>query len=265
MPLHIGPQFAWAAAIMAALFGMLWIVERFRKDASIVDVGWSAGLGILAIWFAATTPSDDVRPWFVAALGAFWSLRLAGHLLIDRVIGKSEDGRYVRLRATWGSRAGFYFFLFFQAQALLALLFVLPMVVAMRAERPLGDAFDIAAGVVWLTSVLGETLADRQLAAFRKDPTQRGKVCRAGLWRYSRHPNYFFEWLHWWTYVFIAVGHPWFSLTLVGPALMLFFLIFVTGIRATEHHLIQSRGEAYREYQRTTSPFIPWFPRKEAP
>jgi steroid 5-alpha reductase family enzyme len=264
MPLDLGSQFAWAAAMMVVLFGLLWVVERIRRDASIVDVGWSAGLGILAVWFAATTPADTFRPWFVALLGAVWSMRLAGHLLIDRVIGKSEDGRYVRLRASWGSRAGLYFFLFFQAQSLLALLFVLPLAIAMRADRPLGDVYDLIASVIWLTSVLGETLADRQLAAFRADPSQRGKVCRVGLWRYSRHPNYFFEWLHWWTYVVLAIGHPWLAATLIGPALMLFFLLFVTGIRATEAHLLQSRGEAYRQYQRTTSPFIPWFPRKEA-
>lgn len=265
MPLDVGSQYAWAAVIMVVLFAALWIVERIRLDASMVDVGWSAGLGLLAIWFAATTPAENARPWFVAALGAVWSLRLATHLLFDRVIGKSEDGRYVRLRASWGPRAGFYFFLFFQAQSLLALLFVMPLAIAMRADRSLGDVFDGIGCVIWLTSVVGETMADRQLAAFRADPAQRGKVCRSGLWRYSRHPNYFFEWLHWWTYVVLAVGHPWAWLTLIGPALMLFFLLFVTGIRATEAHLLQSRGEAYRQYQRTTSPFIPWFPRKETP
>jgi steroid 5-alpha reductase family enzyme len=142
-------------------------------------------------------------------------------------------------------------------------IFSIPFLVAMTL-RSQGLGAWVAAGVlVWVVAVTGEALADRQLAAFRADQTNRGRTCRVGLWRLSRHPNYFFEWLHWWSYVLLGVGSPWWALTLVGPALMLYFLLRVTGIPATEAQALASRGEDYREYQRTTSAFVPWFPRRQ--
>jgi steroid 5-alpha reductase family enzyme len=115
---------------------------------------------------------------------------------------------------------------------------------------------------LWLVAVVGESVADRELAAHRADPSRRGATCRSGLWRYSRHPNYFFEWLHWWTYVIIAAGAPWWWVALAGPAVMTFFLFKVTGIPATEAQALATRGDDYRDYQRTTSVFVPWFPKR---
>jgi steroid 5-alpha reductase family enzyme len=117
--------------------------------------------------------------------------------------------------------------------------------------------------LIWAVAVGGETLADRQLAAWRAAPANDGRTCRSGLWRYSRHPNYFFEWLHWWTYIPLAWGSPWWWLTLLGQALMLFTLFKVTGIPHTERQALASRGEDYRAYQRSTSVFIPWFPKED--
>ena len=114
---------------------------------------------------------------------------------------------------------------------------------------------------VWLASLVGESIADLQLARFRSNPRNRGKTCRDGLWRYSRHPNYFFEWLHWFAYVCLAWGSPWFVLSLIGPALMLVSLCWVSGIPFVEAQSLRSRGDDYREYQRTTSMLIPWFPK----
>jgi steroid 5-alpha reductase family enzyme len=111
--------------------------------------------------------------------------------------------------------------------------------------------------------VLGEWTADRQLARFRADPANRGKTCRAGLWRSSRHPNYFFQSLFWWTFVLLSVGAPHAWLTLISPLIILFLILKVTGIPPTEERALQSRGEDYRAYQRTTSAFIPWFPRRD--
>ena len=261
---QVATQLLVGWAIVAGLMTALWVIERATKNAGVVDVGWSAGVGLLAVFLAATTPGDATRRWLIGGLLAVWSLRLAVYLLFDRVLGREEDGRYQTLRAKWGRRAGGYFFLFFQAQALLALVFALPAVVAMRTVR---DGFSWLDGVgvgIWLVAICGEALADRQLAHFRADAANRGRTCRAGLWRYSRHPNYFFEWLHWWTYVVLAVGSPWWWVTLVGPALMLFLLFKVTGIPATEAQAVASRGEDYRRYQRTTSAFVPWFPKHDA-
>lgn len=184
---------------------------------------------------------------------------------MNRVIGKNEDGRYRSLRQRWGERAQFNFFFFFQIQVVLAVAFSLPILTAMANSAPFGTIWDVIGFVIWLIAVGGEIVADRQLARFRRDPDNRGKVCQSGFWRYSRHPNYFFEWLHWWAYVFFAIGSAHWWICLIGPVLMLLFLLFITGIPATEAQAVASRGDVYRRYQRTTSAFIPWFPNDNAP
>lgn len=246
-----------AAAMMAAL----WAVQRARRDAGVVDVGWAAGLGLLAIAYATAGGGPPLRRTLVAAMAATWSFRLAWHLLADRVVGREEDGRYRTLRARWGSRAQARFFAFFQVQALADVVLSVPFLVAMRVPGPLG-AWGVAGVGVWAVAVVGEALADAQLAHFRADPGNRGRTCRSGLWRASRHPNYFFEWLHWWAYVLLAVGSPAWWAALVGPALMLYLLLEVTGIPATEAQAVLSRPD-YAEYRRTTSAFVPWFPKRQ--
>ena len=248
-------------AVVAAIQAALWVVQRVRRDAGWVDVGWAYGIGVLAVLYAALLEGDPLRRWLIAALGGVWSLRLGSYLLSNRVLGKPEDGRYQALRASWGARAQPYFFLFFQFQAGLDVLFGMPLLVAMLHP---GGPFGVTGWlgvVVWGVSVVGESLADRQLARFRADPANRGRTCRIGLWRYSRHPNYFFEFVHWWAYVLLAIGSPLWWLTLLGPAVMLFFLAKLTGIPATEAQAMRSRAD-YAEYQRTTSAFVPWPPRR---
>jgi len=137
-----------------------------------------------------------------------------------------------------------------------------PFLPVVYFDQPVPRWSDVLAIAVWIVAIAGEGVADRQLARFRADPENRGKTCRAGLWRYSRHPNYFFEWVHWFTYVLLAFGSPYVWLTLAGPAVMLLFLYKVTGIPYTEKRALMSRGDDYRRYQETTSAFVPWFPRK---
>ena len=256
-------QLIVGTVVGSVMMTLLWLLQRRTKNAAVIDVGWTLGIGLMAIYLAASTPGPPLQRWLVGTLAGVWSGRLAIHLIVNRVVGKPEDGRYQRLRRNWGERAGLYFWLFFQAQVLLVLVFMPPFFAALRVPRETWSLWDVLAIVVWLVAIGGESLADRQLARFRARPESHGKTCRAGLWRYSRHPNYFFEWLHWWTYVLLAVGSPLWWLSLIAPALMLFFLFKVTGIPATEAQAVASRGEDYRRYQRTTSPFVPWFPRKE--
>ena len=249
--------------VMAAVMAALWLVQRARRDAGVVDVGWAAGLGLLAVLYAILAPGVPFRRLLVGVLASAWSLRLASYILTNRVLGRPEDGRYQTLRSKWGEQAQSRFFLFFQAQALVDVVFSIPFLVAMSNPRPGLGGWGVTGVLIWLVAVMGEALADRQLAAFRAEPSNLGKVCRVGLWRTSRHPNYFFEWLHWWSYVLLAVGSRWWAMTLLGPTLMLFFLFKVIGIPATEAQALVSRGEAYRDYQRTTSAFVPWFPSRQ--
>ncbi len=263
MWVSLGIQVVAGLAVVSLLMAGLWLVQRKTGNAGIVDVGWTAGVGLLGIFFAATSNGCLPRRILVGVLIGVWSLRLAIYLLVDRVIGQPEEGRYRALRAKWGSTAERRLFFFFQMQALAAVFFALPVLVV--AYHPLlrWTVWDAVGSLLWCASVVNTILADRQLARFKRRPENRGKTCRQGWWRYSRHPNYFFEWLHWWSYVALAVGAPYGWLTILAPVVMLYFLLRVTGIPPTEAQAVASRGEDYRRYQRTTSAFVPWFPRKE--
>lgn len=252
------PTVLTAWAMLAVGFALLWLRQLRTRDATSVDAAWALSIAGLAAVYAAFGDGDPARRLLVAALAGAWGLRLAGHLLLDRVFSDTaeEDGRYRALREHWGARANAWLFLLYQGQAAVAVLCSLPLIGAMQGG-PL-DGWAAAGAGLWLVALTGEAIADRQLARFRADPANRGRVCREGLWRYSRHPNYFFEWLHWWAYVLIGHGAP---LTWLGPAVLLAFLFRITGIPYTERQALRSRGEAYREYQRTTSVFVPLPPR----
>lgn len=245
------------------MFSLLWIINVVRNDAGVVDVGWTLGVGIMAVFAAVTGEGWQGRRLLVALLGGAWSLRLAAYILADRIIKPAEDGRYRRMREYWGEKANFCFYFFFTSQSLLVVLFALPFIPIAAGRHPGLRLWDVLGAVVWIVAVLGEWTADRQLARFRSDPANKGCTCRRGLWGYSRHPNYFFEWMHWWAYVTMAVGLPGWWLTLVGPVLMFLFLMRLTGIPYTEKQALASRGDDYREYQRTTSMFIPLPPRRK--
>lgn len=254
----------WAIVAVAMLWAWDW--QRRHHDAGIVDVCWSAAMGFLAIWCALFAEGDPLRRLLVGLLGGIWAGRLAWHILTDRVLGKPEDGRYQRLRAHWGERAQPMFLLFFQAQALAAIVFALPFLAAASVAAPLPGAAAVLAVLVWAVAVGGESLADRQLAAWRADPANRGRTCRRGLWAWSRHPNYFFEWFGWFTWPLLAWGEPWaVAVALSGSVLMLATLLRGTGIPYTEMQALASRGEDYRRYQAEVSMFVPWPPKERAP
>jgi steroid 5-alpha reductase family enzyme len=243
-----------------AVLVVLWAVQLRTRDAATADVGWTILVTGGAVSAGLLSGGDPARRALVAGLAAVWALRLGLYLVRDRVLsGRGEDGRYRALREQWGGAAPRNFLFLYLGQAAVAALFIAPLAAAMRGG-PL-DAWAAAGAAVWAVAVGGEWLADRQLARFRADSGTRGTVCRVGLWRYSRHPNYFFEWVHWWAYVLIGHAAP---LTLLGPAAMLLFLFRITGIPYTEQQALRSRGEAYRAYQRTTSAFVPWPPRRSA-
>ncbi len=251
----------WAGA--AALMFVLWLVQLRTRNAGIVDVGWAAALGALGLYYAIAGEADGARRLLVGAISGIWGFRLAGHLLFDRVLGEPEEGRYVALRKRWGAHSDRNLWFFFQAQALLAVILSLPFLLGAAPEGRGLSALVWLGALVWIVGVVGESVADRQLKRFKARPGSRGQVCREGLWRYSRHPNYFFEWVIWCGFALAGLDAPQGWLALLGPALILFFLLRVTGIPPTEAQALRSRGEAYREYQRTTSAFVPWFPKRE--
>jgi steroid 5-alpha reductase family enzyme len=236
-----------------------WSWQRRRANAGIVDVLWASGLAGGAVLMAVLENGAAGPRVLLALLGGMWGLRLAAHLW-GRVRSGAEDGRYRQLRARWqGNQVKFLLFFLFQAP--LIVLFTLPFLVV--ARNPVAAPPWLALGaVIWTVGVGGEAIADRQLACFRADPANRGCTCRTGLWRYSRHPNYFFEWLHWFAYVAFAVGAPLGWLAWFGPVLMFVFLRWISGIPHTEAQALRTRGDDYREYQQQTPILFPWFPRK---
>ena len=241
---------------------VVWFICHKINNAGYVDVAWAfaIGIGVIAAW--AVLFDETGRATLVALMGAAWAFRLGWHLF-KRLKGKEEDGRYAHMRTYFGDKAPHAFFVFFQMQAFFVVLFLAPMVAAMSAAGPMGFREGVAA-VIWFIAMRGEIAADAQLAKFKANPDNQGKVCKQGLWRYSRHPNYFFEWVHWFAYLAIgasidtSIGYA----ALAGPIVMGVFLIFVTGIPYTEMRAVKSKGEAYKQYQRETSAFVPWFPRK---
>lgn len=241
---------------------LLWFVQKRTRDAGIVDVAWAGGLGAAAIFYAAVGEGDDARRILLAVLGGVWGFRLAAQVLRRAIHADREDGRYLTLREQWGDRFEPRIFWFFQAQALLVVILSWPFLLTSIDDRAGLQLTDILAAALWIGALLGEWTADRQLARFRKNPENRGKTCREGLWRYSRHPNYFFEWLIWCAFAILAFPAPFGWTALFAPLLMLLLILKVTGIPPTEAQAVKSRGDDYRRYQQTTSAFFPWPPKE---
>jgi len=254
---------AWGVA--ASLQLVLWGVQQRTRNAGIVDVGWALAFAPVVAVFGVMAHT----PWCVwgpiAALVGAWSVRLGGYLIARGAASGAEEGRYADLRARWAPHASRAFFVFFQAQAalvgILSTAFVVPFVVT-----PWDGGAVRGAGIA-ITSIglLGETIADAQLARFKRTAA-KGSVCDVGLWSWSRHPNYFFEWCVWLGYaVFGLAFAPWGLVALGGQALIVGTILKVTGIPATEAQALRSKGDAYRAYQARVSAFVPWPPRRSRP
>jgi steroid 5-alpha reductase family enzyme len=249
-------------ALAEAIFLPLYVLQRLSGDATAVDAGWALTLALLAVLYAVLAPGCIADRLLVAVTAGPAFLRVAWVVL--RRVGHGEDRRYGGLRARWHERGReqVRFFVFYQAQALLALgLSGTFLLACFNRHNGLQPPAWAGAGL-WMVAATGEAIADRQLARFKADPANEGKTMRYGLWRYSRHPNYFFQWASWVAYALIASPAPWGWLGWISPVLMFGLTVFVTGIPPAEEQAVRSRGEDYRRYQRETSPFVPWFPRK---
>jgi steroid 5-alpha reductase family enzyme len=258
MPFHT--TLAIVVVGLVLVFAGAWLWQLRTQNAGMVDPVWAASLGAVALVIAACAPGAPVNRAFVAIGGALWGFRLARHLWM-RNHGKPEDPRYHAFRESWGASASTKMFWFFQLQAVISMLLAIAFFVPAYATDA-AHPFAIAAGVVvWIVAVAGEGIADRQLKRFAANPAHRGKVCRDGLWRYSRHPNYFFECVHWLAYTVLSLGLPWGWLTLAPPVLMAWLLLKVSGIPLLEARMADTR-DGYRDYMRTTSALVPWPPKR---
>jgi steroid 5-alpha reductase family enzyme len=247
----------WVAAF--AVMALLWAWHLRLKNAAIVDAGWTALVGGLSVFYAVRVVEGmPGRRLAVAAMLGSWGARLTVMLLYDRVFGRPEDGRYANLRQRKGAGANAWFFWFFQTHAVAAIFFSMPALFAVLNPSDEFSPLELVAAALWVVGFAGESTADRQLLYFKLNPENRGKTCQAGLWRYSRHPNYFFEWVMWVAYALFAIAAPLGWMALVCPIVMLWLLVNVTGIPPSEAQALRSRGDEYREYQRTTSVFLPW-------
>ncbi|HSI41280.1 MAG TPA: DUF1295 domain-containing protein [Xanthobacteraceae bacterium] len=248
-----------AALALCAIMVAAWLHQRATQNGGWADVYWSFGTGAVGAGLALAIGTAGPRRLVVAALAVLWGLRLGSHILA-RTRRDAEDARYTELRRQWGDAAQWRLFAFFQVQAAAAL----PLVgtIALASANPAAGltGADLAGVGVFALALAGATLADRQLAAFRRDPAQRGRICDRGLWAWSRHPNYFFEWLGWVAFPVIAIGTdvwPWGFAALAGPALMYWLLVHVSGIPPLEAHMLASRGDAFHAYSARTRPFLP--------
>lgn len=262
---HLATLAGFAAIALALVMAGAWAVQRRTGNSGWIDATWSFGVAATAL-ACALWPFSDVgwRQMLVAALVAAWGLRLGIHIA-GRTAAASDDPRYRALIEEWGDDAPRRLFWFLQAQAAVGLVLVLS--VALAAHNPAPDLRiqDAVGAALLALAIGGEAIADRQLASFRSDPSNRGRVCDTGLWSWSRHPNYFFEWLGWVAYPVIAVdfaGHnPLGAFAIVAPLCMYWVLVHVSGIPPLEAHMLRSRGRAFRDYQERTSPFFPRKPR----
>ena len=250
---------AAVAIFLSVAMALAWEIQRRTTNSGWADVVWSFATGAAGVIFALA-PLDHAplppRQILIACLVTLWSVRLGLHLLA-RTRSEREDARYAHFRAEWGSDFQRRMFWFLQIQAAASALLCLSMLFAARNPHPLGW-LDAAGLAVLIIAVTGEGLSDAQLRRYRASATH-GAICDQGFWKYSRHPNYFFEWLGWCAYPLFALsGGNWIGvLALTGPAFMYVLLVHVSGIPPLEQHMERSRGPAWRLYVARTRPFLP--------
>lgn len=239
---------------------LVWLWAHKLKNAGVVDIFWSYNFPVIAIILFWLAPGFETRKLLICSmviiagtrLGTYLAARITKHIHV-------EEGRYQQLRKEWAPHAERKFFFFFQFQAISNVILAVPFfIITLNTSTELSPLEYAGAGL-WLTSVLGEAIADAQLAAFKKNPGNKGKVCDKGLWGYSRHPNYFFQWMMWLSYFVFALASPYGYLAIISPAIILYLLLKITGIPMTEEQSIRSKGDAFREYQKRVSVFVPWF------
>jgi steroid 5-alpha reductase family enzyme len=255
------PIYLTGLGVILMLMTLLWLLSLRLKNSSIVDIFWGTGFVIAGWLFFVLTPDGYiVRKLLISSLVTIWGLRLSIHILL-RNWGKPEDFRYQKWRQESGARWWWQsYFKVFMLQGVLLWIISAPLLAAQFSPLPARlTALDFLAVLIWLVGFFFESAGDLQLSRFKAKPENKGKVLNSGVWRYTRHPNYFGDSAQWWGYFLIAAaaGGWW---TIFSPVIMTLFLLRVSGVALLEKTLETRPG--YKEYIKKTSAFVPWFPRK---
>ncbi|MBW4890661.1 DUF1295 domain-containing protein [Mucilaginibacter sp. HMF5004] len=239
---------------------LVWIWAFKIRNAGVVDIFWSYNFPVIALLLVLFADGFAPRTILACSMIGIAGFRLGTHLMV-RIVSHidEEEGRYQQLRKEWQPNPDRAFFWFFQAQAISNVLLAIPFFIIAINTAPNLSVLEYIGTGIWLIGFFGEAIADWQLKQFKKDPKNKGEVCDKGLWNYSRHPNYFFEWMMWLSYFVFALASPYGYLAIISPAIILYLLLKVTGIPATEEQSLRSKGDKFRAYQKTTSVFVPWF------
>jgi steroid 5-alpha reductase family enzyme len=248
---------------LSSILAAAWYLQQKTENSGWVDVTWTLGVGSVAFTASILPLVHDWLHWrqiAVAVLAASWCLRLGLHIA-NRTRTANDDARYRNLIIQWGNDAARRMFWFLQSQAAVGIVLVISIMVAAHDPDPNLRIQDLIGLATLIAAIIGEAVADRQLRAFKHAPGNRNAVCDVGLWQWSRHPNYFFEWLLWLAYPIIAIdfaGHnPYGWLALAAPACMYWVLVHLSGIPPLEEHMLRSRGDVFRAYQKRTRAFFP--------
>jgi steroid 5-alpha reductase family enzyme len=252
------------ALALSVLLAIAWAVQQRTGNSGWVDTIWTfavGGVGAASALWPVTSGALPARQALIAALSLVWALRLGCHIAI-RTTGITDDPRYAAFAQEWGRNAPHRMLIFLQNQAIGSIPLVFSIFVAAQVPAAELRAQDFIGVAILAIAIVGEALADSQLKRFRTDPANKGRVCDLSLWRWSRHPNYFFQWFGWLAYPVIAInaGYPWGFAALLAPIFMYWILNYVTGIPPLEAQMLRSRGDAYRAYQAHTSKFFPFPP-----
>ncbi|NKB81412.1 MAG: DUF1295 domain-containing protein [Nitrospirales bacterium] len=263
LPINLNWWASWWGGLSIWFFG-LWSLQCIQRNAVLADLGFCLGLTAFIIGCALYIEGDVLHRLLIMSMATIYALRLGYHFFVYRIYRKAEDHRYQTLRIKWEPHAQAYLFVYFQAQALAILALAFPLCLLMAKASSGWTIWEGMGGLLWIVAILGEAIADAQLEQFRSNPKNRGQTLQQGLWHYSRHPNYFFEGLHWCAYVPMGIGLPYGWLTIINPLLMVGTLLKVSGIPLAEAQALKNRGEGYRQYQQTTNALIPWPPRQQS-
>lgn len=257
----------WLACLLIAMpvFAIAWWRQLQTRNANAVDACWVQAVTLTAVILLSYAWQGGARHDLTLILIALWGGRLSWYLVSDRLIGaQAEDSRYAALRQAKGAAWPVWSFFFYQAQALVAMIYAAPALVAAVAPVTMSWWSWIGAAIA-LLAWLGEISADRQLARWKRQPANAGRSCRRGWWRYSRHPNYFFEFLFWSGIATLACSGGWTALVFIHPVGVYVLVRWLTGVPYSEERALARRGEDYRRYQQETPVFWPWWPASTAP